>query len=441
MTWAYIPSKSAPELACLAKDCEPGSSTWASRIAPCATLSGKHTQPLSWQRASKKEAWTQLLCGPTYLPSTLQHGMALWIASLRASRAKTSALPESELGLTAPAPGSSSTSSTLPTLAVRAASFWRTSQASLLPPPPLWTRPKANSKSAQPPESWENWPTAGGMRNGSLFQRQTWVPATAGQGGSASRGDQWLTPNVPNGGRSVPPELVASKGMTADGQKRTVGLESQSRYWATPDCNTSTYSNGKMGPNIRQQATQWATPRAGDGEKGGPNQAGSKGDLMLPSMAAQWPTPSAAVMNDAESPESWHARADAIKAKGINGNGAGLPLTIAVKQWPTPASRDYRTPNSMSYAERGGGGMKGEQLVNFVAHSSHLAQPTQHGETSSSSGPNSPRRLSPVFGEWLMGWPLQWTKAEPSASNASATESYRCALQQQLSYLFSEPHR
>ena len=30
--------------------------------------------------------------------------------------------------------------------------------------------------------------------------------------------------------------------------------------WATPDCNTSTYSNGKMGPNIREQAAQWSTP-------------------------------------------------------------------------------------------------------------------------------------------------------------------------------------
>lgn len=37
------------------------------------------------------------------------------------------------------------------------------------------------------------------------------------------------------------------------------------------------------------------TPRATDGTKGGPNQRGSKGDLMLPSLAAQLlPTPAAA---------------------------------------------------------------------------------------------------------------------------------------------------
>lgn len=72
---------------------------------------------------------------------------------------------------------------------------------------------------------------------------------------------------------------------------------------------------------------QWPTPRATDGAKGGPNQAGSKGDLMLPSATAQW---------------------------------------------PTPASRDYRTPNSQSLQERGQGS-KGEQLPNFVEH--HFSRP------------------------------------------------------------------
>lgn len=245
-----------------------------------------------------------------------------------------------------------------------------------------------------------------------------------------------MTPNVPNGGRHVSPELVDSKGMTEDGQKRTVGLESQSKYWATPDCNTSTYSNGRMGPNIRQQAMQWATPRAGDGEKGGPNQAGSKGDLMLPSMAAQWPTPSASVANDGETPQTWHAWAEKLKEKHGNGNGAGLPLTVAAVQWPTPAARDAKGANSEEHCTVTGGGRKHmDQLSNFVAHSSHLAQPTQDGETSSSSGPNSPRRLSPIFGAWLMAWPLTWVIAGPSASSASETELFRSRQQSLLASL------
>jgi len=35
------------------------------------------------------------------------------------------------------------------------------------------------------------------------------------------------------------------------------------------------------------------TPRASDGEKGGPNQRGSSGDLMLPSLVMLLPTPTA----------------------------------------------------------------------------------------------------------------------------------------------------
>lgn len=289
----------------------------------------------------------------------------------------------------------------------------------------------------QPPESWENWPTAGGMRNGSLFQRPTWAPATAGQGGSAGLGENWPTPQVGTGENS-------HGQISGDFRNRMEELLA-GPMWATPDCNTSTYSNGMKGPNIRQQAMQWATPRAGDGEKGGPNQAGSKGDLMLPSMAAQWPTPSASVANDGESPQTWHARAAQLKEKHGNGNGAGLPLTVAAVQWPTPAARDYKGTNSAQHMNRTDGRTDGrsrnhaDQLPNFIMMNfSHPDQQTPDGQQSSSTSPTSPRHLNPIFGELLMGWPLQWTKAEPSASSASATELYRSALQQRLSSLFGE---
>jgi len=168
----------------------------------------------------------------------------------------------------------------------------------------------------------------------------------------------WLTPNVPNGGRSVSPELVASKGMTPEGEKRTVGLESQVKYWNANSAATNSQSilAGTDAPIVK--APGWPTPRGTDGTKGGPNQAGSKGDLMLPSAAAQWPTPSASVANDGESPETWHARAALLKIKHGNGNGAGLPLTIAASQWPTPAARDAKGPNSQEHALVTGGGQE-----------------------------------------------------------------------------------
>ena len=77
-----------------------------------------------------------------------------------------------------------------------------------------------------------------------------------------------------------------------------------------------------------------------------------------------------------------------------------------------------------------------DQLPNFIMMNfSHPAPQIPDGQESSSINPTSPRRLNPIFGELLMGWRLQWTKAEPSASSASATVLYRLRLQQHLSCL------
>lgn len=107
--------------------------------------------------------------------------------------------------------------------------------------------------------------------------------------------------------------------------------------------------------------------------------------------------------------------------------------------WPTPASRDYRSPNAESLEDRGGG-KKGEQLANFVAHHFSLpqAQPTNAGPGSSPPRRTSLLRLNPIFGEWLMGWRLQWTKAEPHACGSSATALWRSRLQSDLSCLLDE---
>ena len=248
----------------------------------------------------------------------------------------------------------------------------------------------------------------------------------------------WMTPNVPNGGRHVPPELVASKGAMEDGTKRTVGLESQTKYWATPKANDAE-KRGNVAhrphmPELVGQAQAWPTPKGMDGTKGGPNQAGSKGDLMLPSAAAQWPTPVA--NDDNKSPEAHLA----MKARMKGGPRQTITsLQVLVQQWPTP--------NAMDSEQAGGAGCiaagnRGHSLTSFIAHSSHLAQPTPDGPPSCESGPDSPqpstKRLNPAFGEWLMGWPIGHTIAEPSASSASEMASWRCKLRQRLSYLFAE---
>ena len=52
-------------------------------------------------------------------------------------------------------------------------------------------------------------------------------------------------------------------------------------------------------------------------------------------------------------------------------------LSRSVTSWPTPATRDYRTPNSQdSQQRRNADSKRGQQLSNFVSHDSSLPAPT-----------------------------------------------------------------
>jgi hypothetical protein len=202
---------------------------------------------------------------------------------------------------------------------------------------------------------------------------------------------QWATPTS-HDGRRPGADLKSTQGGN---------LSRGSALWMTPSVSNSQgneYTRDRGTPGLERltltgQAQTWPTPRATDGTKGGPNQAGSKGDLMLPSAAAQW---------------------------------------------PTPASRDFRTPNSQeSQARRGHSG--GEQLPNFVEH--HFLHPvhsTLDGRPLSPTDRTLPRRLNPAFACWLMGWPTWWTNPALTSSVRSEMALYRCRLQQHLCGYFGE---
>ncbi|KKN56899.1 hypothetical protein LCGC14_0567520 [marine sediment metagenome] len=78
--------------------------------------------------------------------------------------------------------------------------------------------------------------------------------------------------------------------------------EIESSLWRTPDASVTTGGAANAEDRAAQghaiglhdqvnTPSMWPTPRGSDGEKGGPNQRGSKGDLALPSAAVMWPTP------------------------------------------------------------------------------------------------------------------------------------------------------
>jgi hypothetical protein len=78
----------------------------------------------------------------------------------------------------------------------------------------------------------ETWPRAGMTRNGTAFRLWPLVPRTSG-----IESFLWPTPNVPNGGRSVPEDADWTTPRCAyrkNGKKIQVGLESAVRRWPTP---------------------------------------------------------------------------------------------------------------------------------------------------------------------------------------------------------------
>lgn len=276
MTWLFVPSHCAPELECSMKDCAPDASFSASNKEPFVTLKGKPMQPQRLLAAWRKNAWMQRLSGLTLLPSTAERGAAAWIASLPVSRANPTASPEAArvrkmiAGCGAISAESSAT--------FLLGSFFSKTSGDCFPV-------EGSRKSS------DRWAPSGSILNGEYWPRPKLAPVTSGNGysywptatvcgnhnrkgaslnsgdGLATASSQWMTPMVPNGGRVVSADLVASKGMTDAGQKRTVGLESQARHWptATASMMTGAGSNGRDGGlNLQTAVAKWPTPASRD---------------------------------------------------------------------------------------------------------------------------------------------------------------------------------
>jgi site-specific DNA-cytosine methylase len=181
-----------------------------------------------------------------------------------------------------------------------------------------------------------------------------------------------------------------------------------------------------------------------------------------PSSPPLMPTPAAGNFNDGEDPEVWLERRERLKATSDAGNGAGVPLGIAVKLLPTATAKDAKASRNASairspdakpvnpgetltdYVDPTNGGRlpfgaggpapegrllptpiatDGEKVsTGTLARLAQFGERTAPGDVRDDRAPradgvvqNAPRkassgRLNPAWVEWLQGFPQGWSE-------------------------------
>ena len=154
----------------------------------------------------------------------------------------------------------------------------------------------------------------------------------------------------------------------------------------------------------------WPTPRATDGEKGGPNQRGSKGDLALPAMVRKWPTPT---VGDGEGSRTL-PQGTTPTGRTPDGKKKHVGLGNAVRLWPTPTVRGNHNRAGLSPTSGDGLATAVRMWATPTAHErTHSPRPVHHGEQLANQVGGT---LNPTWVEWLMGLPAEWTGSVPSAT-------------------------
>ncbi len=116
-----------------------------------------------------------------------------------------------------------------------------------------------------------------------------------------------------------------------------------------------------------------------------------------------WPTPTQIYTRENWKEEEIKSAQQRVKsetmAKGKHhtGNGFGLNLAQAIRMWPTPCNRDFRSPGTPERLERARlESKRGQPLTEVIGG-----------------------QLNPMWVEWLMGYPIGWTDLEDSEMRLS----------------------
>lgn len=133
--------------------------------------------------------------------------------------------------------------------------------------------------------------------------------------------------------------------------------------------------------------TNWSTPKATDGAKGGPGQSyGSGGMPPLPAQAAQWPTPAA---------QNWKGSSPASVTRADGKSRMDILHYRAEQGFTRPAPAI--TPHGLRSSPHAP--ISRPLWASMIAsHGRGACRRILKGR--------SKRRLNPLFVGWLMGWPI-----------------------------------
>jgi len=221
---------------------------------------------------------------------------------------------------------------------------------------------------------WLTLPRWGMTANGELWVLEMSEHPTGGTGGGA-----WPTPKA----------SVEHHGLPRPHDRGD--LQAASLLWPTPRAEERMqYNSRDSGMALSRRASEWPTPLEGDVTGGRTTKGKDRpGETGLRLTAQEWVTP----------------RAEEARHSGRQtDSGHQKQLVVQAVTWATPTTRDHK--DGANPSERAPtAGLLGRQAP----------RTPMLGQESSTNGPNSRRRLNPLFVEWLMGLPIGWTDLEPVA--------------------------
>lgn len=261
----------------------------------------------------------------------------------------------------------------------------------------------------------------------------------------------WPTPVVPDGGRSLPEEIVDARGTSPDGSKRQVVLETMVRYWPTP--KAAQYGSSQNGinkdrpsagtPSLETMASRgigaWATPRSRDWKGGGKD--------CIDRQAQSWPTPRASSTtgqcdHGEGSPDLQTTALRWRTPQALSSDDSRMAgqckLDLQAKLWPTPraSESEQRTHKHQPSVANDGHGrtlaaeaetfppsLPGQETSTDGAACSDPI-PTSPPPSQSPDAPAEKKQLNAMFVEWLQGLPPGWTDPDTASTAFEPAETW-----------------